>query len=177
MIAKWHVGAFTLKAHENRWIPWSEVVASACPGRGRIREDDHRFALREMMWHPGVYLVALTSTGRPPRGLVPHPTHSSTVYVGESGSLLRRMRQFGNSAGFFGKRRSGHSGGWRWRDEWPKAGAFFAFYPAPAEVTQAGLTPLWRLCREAQALAAFARVHRDQLPELNAKGANDSLAD
>jgi hypothetical protein len=35
-------------------------------------------------------------------------------YVGETSEFLRRMGQFGNSAGFWGQRRNGHSGGWRW---------------------------------------------------------------
>jgi hypothetical protein len=98
------------------------------------------------------------------------------VYVGETGELRRRMGQFGNSAGFFGDRGPGHSGAWRWPDEWRLDQVFIALYPTPADVVDAGLAPLWRVYREAQALAAFAQAHRLQLPELNAKGANDSVA-
>jgi hypothetical protein len=61
------------------------------------------------------------------------------------------------------------------RQEWSKDGAFFALYPVPNDVINAGLAPLWRLCHEAQALATFALAHTQHLPELNAKGANDSL--
>ena len=59
---------------------------------------------------------------------------------------------------------------------WKLEQAFIALYPTPADVVDAGLAPLWRVYREAQALAALAQAHRLQLPELNAKGANDRVA-
>lgn len=84
------------------------------------------------------------------------------------------MGQFGNSAGFFGVQGPGHSGGWRWDPSWSKDAAFFALYPVPDDIIKAGVAPLWRLCREAQALATFAAVHRQRLPIMNAKGANNN---
>ena len=98
--------------------------------------------------------------------------HDAVVYVGETSNLRRRMGQFGTSAGFFGTRKKGHSGAWRWKDDWSTDGAFFALYPVPDDVVAAGLAPLWRLCREAQALASYAQAHRHRLPEMNAKGAS-----
>ena len=71
-------------------------------------------------------------------------------YIGESGWLLRRVCQFGTSAGFYGEPANGHSGGWRWSDRgWPASTAYFALYPLPIAVGAAGLGPFWRLCREA----------------------------
>jgi hypothetical protein len=172
MIASWGIGAFALAAYDERWVPWSELENAAWPG-ARLRADDPRRTLRDTLERPGVYIVTWTSSTRRPRGS-PHAAHDAIVYIGETGSLRRRMGQFGNSAGFFGQRGPGHSGGWRWDESWSKDGAFFAVYPAPEDVIDAGLAPLWRLCREAQALAAYAEAHRQRLPVMNAKGANNS---
>ena len=56
-----------------------------------------------------MYVVAWTASGRRPRG-APHAAADAVVYIGESGHLRRRMGQFGNSAGFVGEQRAGHSG-------------------------------------------------------------------
>jgi hypothetical protein len=174
MISTWRIGRFSLKAHEERWISWEELNSAARPGR-RLSGDDPRRTLRHALLRSGLYFVAWSASGRRPYGN-PHPAHNMIVYIGETGELCRRMGQFGNSAGFFGERTKGHSGAWRWHDEWRPEQAFLALYPAPADVVDAGLAPLWRVYREAQALAAFAQAHRLRLPELNAKGANDSVA-
>lgn len=132
--------------------------------------------MRAALQLPGVYMVAFSRASRT-MDVEPNPVQHAVKYIGETGLLLRRLGQFGTSAGLFGERGRGHSAGWRWKDEWIAAGAYVALYPVPKDVADSGLSPFWRLCREAQAQAAYAQAHGQRLPELNAKGANDSIDD
>lgn len=84
------------------WFPWEVVRAPDA-------------ALATALRQTGAYLVACAA--EKPAG-TPTASLAEIVYIGETHrrgrSLRQRLIEFGNSAGFNGKQRNGHSGGWRW---------------------------------------------------------------
>jgi hypothetical protein len=86
-------------------------------------------------------------------------------YIGETVYFANRMGGFGNSAGFWGERRFGHSAAWRWPEgKWENMWvAFFEVGKDLAPHLAAGL----RKWLEAVALEEYRLEHK-QLPKINA---------
>lgn len=115
--------SFTIQPFADQWFSWADVEACFWPGRGK-RAIAINPVLAPVRGRGGVY--ALAWSAKAPRRV--HPAAAAVQYVGESGWFCRRMEQFGNSAGFWGKRSNGHSAGWRW----PKGqthNLWIAFFP------------------------------------------------
>ena len=108
------------------WLKWERMARCFWPGKGQRAENvDNQLApLRHL---GGIYLL---SWSRRKQSSVSH-VHPSVVYVGETSNFRNRMSGWGRSAGFLGKRKSGHSAAWRWkhgsRHLWA---AFFKVDPA-----------------------------------------------
>src|SRR5689334_18403024 len=101
--------SFSLTPFAGRWFPWSEIGVCFRPGRGG-RSSQVNPTLCPVRDLGGVYLIAWAR--KAPESL--HPTHPAVLYVGETANFKRRLCQFGDSAGFFGDRRKGHSAAFRW---------------------------------------------------------------
>ncbi len=112
----------------------------------------------------GVYFLAWCSEMPSSFG----PTAADSKYIGESGSFLSRLGQFGNSAGFFydGVRREGHSAGWRWRHD--REHTWVSFYPVGNELIpdRPHLAAGLRVWMEAVALEEYRLLYH-RLPEIN----------
>ena len=99
--------SFDVLPFAGRWFRWADIAACFWPGRGG------RAALVNLELAPvrslgGVYCFAWSN--EPPA--IVGPTAGAVRYIGETSEFLRRMGQFGNSAGFWGDRQTGHSAGW-----------------------------------------------------------------
>jgi hypothetical protein len=85
-------------------------------------------------------------------------------YIGETINFNQRMGGFGNSAGFWGGRRFGHSAGWRW-PEGQAEHCWIAFFPVGNELLTHLATGM-RKWLEAVALEEY-RLACGRLPEVN----------
>ena len=153
---------FDLTAFGGRWYHWREVRACFWPGRGHkshLVDPD----LAEVRFVGGVYLLAWSEA--PPSILL--PTAREVQEIGETGEFLRRMGQFGNSAGFFGDRCNGHSTAWKWplgRTE----KLWVGFFPAGDEfLPRKHMAKAWRGWLEGVAFDEHLQAH-GTLPALNA---------
>jgi hypothetical protein len=95
----------------------------------------------------------------------PTAVESGVWYIGETNWFKARLGQFGASAGFFGKRRNGHSGGWRWPEGQTK-NMRIAFFPVPAPREQPHLGVGLRKWLEALAIEDYRRTH-GRIPRVN----------
>lgn len=152
--------SFDVPPFAGRWFHWTDIAACFWPGRGG-RATVINPNLAPVRTLGGVYCFAW-SAGAPPSIA---PTDGAVRYIGETNEFLRRMGQFGNSAGFWGKRQNGHSAGWRWpagRSE----SAWVSFYPIGNELLP-HLADGMRVWMEAVALEEYRLVH-GRLPDINA---------
>jgi hypothetical protein len=147
------------KPHGGHWYRWSEVDSCFRPGVGR-RSADVDDNLAKVRYLGGVYLVA--DTKRSPRQT--DASASAIEYIGETGQFKRRMKQFGDSAGFYGKQRNGHSAGWRWPPR-GKKNLWICFVPVGNGSPDHLATGL-RMWAEAQALEHY-RASNGDLPTVN----------
>jgi len=108
----------------------------------------------------GIYCVAWSS--EPP--LIVNPTDVAVRYIGETSEFLRRIGQFGDSAGFCGARRNGHSAAWRW-PVGQTANTWISFFPIGSELLP-HLADGMRSWMEAVALEEFRLAH-GRLPDVN----------
>jgi hypothetical protein len=158
---------FALMAFGDRWYHWREIKACFWPGRGQ-RSRDKDPTLADVRFIGGVYLMAWSEA--PPKLL--HPTASEVKEIGETGEYCRRMRQFGDSAGFFGKRRRAHSTA----EKWPLGRSeklWVAFFPTGDDfLPNKHLSKAWRCWLEGVAFEEHLQVH-GSLPALNAAKAAD----
>jgi hypothetical protein len=153
---------FDLAAFGGRWFHWREVAACFWPGRGKR---SHRVnpVLAEVRHVGGIYLMAWSEAAPP----LLHPTAPEVKDIGETGQNLRRMGQFGNSAGFFGERRNGHSTAWKW-PEGRTENLWVGFFPAgDAFLPKRHLAKAWRCWLEGIAFELHLQEH-GSLPALNA---------
>jgi hypothetical protein len=93
------------------------------------------------------------------------PTDAAVRYIGETNAFLRRMGQFGESAGFWGNRQNGHSAGWRWPAGHSDS-TWVSFFPIGNDLLP-HLADGMRVWMEAVALEEYRLVH-GRLPEINA---------
>jgi hypothetical protein len=150
---------FDLKAFGGRWFSWSEIADCFWPGKGR-RAKDVNAELAPVRHKGGVYLVAWSP--EPPPRL--HPREAAVRYIGETLYFSNRMGGFGNSAGFWGERRFGHSAAWRW-PEGKSENMWVAFFVV-GEQLAAHLAVGLRKWLEAVALEEH-RLEHGCLPEIN----------
>jgi hypothetical protein len=94
-----------------------------------------------------------------------HPREAAVRYVGETHSFANRMGGFGNSAGFWGERRFGHSAAWRW-PEGKSENMWVAFFVVGEQLAPHMAVGL-RKWLEAVALEEY-RLEHGRLPEINA---------
>lgn len=144
------------------WFPWEAV---------RAPEGE----LATALLGTGAYLIACAP--EEPAG-TPSATCAEVVYIGETHrrgrSLRQRLLEFGNSAGFNGDRRNGHSGGWRWPPKNAGNGGADHCWVAIAPTPTAASLPLLSM-REiyptwAESMALWEHVRASQkLPSLNAR--------
>jgi hypothetical protein len=150
---------FDLMAFGDRWYHWREVRACFWPGRGRRSQGE----LTEVRFVGGIYLMAWSEAA--PALL--HPAAAEIKEIGETGEYRRRMGQFGDSAGFFGERRNGHSTAWKWplgRTE----KLWVAFFPTGDDfLPRKHLAKAWRCWLEGVAFEEHLQAH-GSLPALNA---------
>ena len=151
---------FDLQPFGGRWFSWAEIADCFWPGKGR-RAKDVNPELAPVREKGGVYLVAWSK--QPP----PHldPREAAVRYIGETLYFANRMGGSGNSAGFWGERRFGHSAAWRWpegrsEDMWV---ALFVVGEQLAPHLAMGL----RKWLEAVALEEH-RLEHGRLPDINA---------
>src|SRR5438128_2521307 len=102
--------SFVVEPFAAQWFRWPEVAACFWPGSGG-RANAINPLLAGVRYLGGVYCLSWSSHAPALIG----PLAPEVKYIGESGEFLRRIGQFGESAGFFhdGKRRDGHSAAWR----------------------------------------------------------------
>jgi hypothetical protein len=151
--------SFDGAAFADRWFHWSDVSQCFWPGKGR-RAACVNPELAAVRYLSGVYCVAWSE--KPP--LVVGPTAVEIRYIGQSGEFRRRMGQFGNSAGFWGPRKDGHSAAFRWPFGL-SAYAWIGFFPFNDAVLP-HLAEGLRHWREALALEEY-RLRHNRLPEVN----------
>jgi hypothetical protein len=150
---------FDLEPFGNRWFSWAEIAGCFWPGKGR-RANDVNPALAPVRDHGGVYLIAWCQ--QPPARL--HPRAVEVRYIGETHNFANRMGGFGNSAGFWGERRFGHSAAWRW-PEGKSDKMWVAFFTVGDDLEPHLATGL-RKWLEAVALEEY-RLEYGRLPEIN----------
>jgi hypothetical protein len=153
---------FDLAGFGDRWYHWREVSACFWPGRGGR---SHRVdpVLADVRFVRGIYLMAWSEAA--PALL--HPTAPEVKDLGETGGYRRRMGQFGNSAGFFGERRNGHSTAWKWPLGQTEK-LWVAFFPAGDDfLPRKHLAKAWRGWVEGVAFEEHRQAH-GTLPALNA---------
>jgi hypothetical protein len=109
----------------------------------------------------GVYLLAWSKC--PPKDI--SPASAAVKYVGETAYFKNRMGAFGTSAGLWGERDNGHSGGWRW-PKGAQENLWVAFFPVGRDLNE-HLASGMRKWMEAVALEEHRREH-DTLPQINA---------
>jgi hypothetical protein len=151
--------SFDAQPFAARWFHWTDIAPCFWPGRGR-RAACVNPELAPVRTLGGVYCLAWS----PNAPLAIGPAAAPVRYIGETGEFRRRMCQFGNSAGFWGERRNGHSAGWRW-PVGQSDNAWVTFFPIGNDLLPhlaAGL----RAWLEAVALEEFRLVH-GRLPEIN----------
>jgi hypothetical protein len=153
--------SFGIQPFAGRWFPWTGIVACFWPGRGR-RAADINPDLAPVRTLGGVYCFAWSAVAPP----IICPTAGTIRYIGETNAFLRRMGQFGNSAGFWGARQNGHSAGWRWPAGQSEK-VWVSFFPIGNELLP-HLADGMRVWMEAVALEEFRLVH-GRLPEINAE--------
>lgn len=102
--------SFDLKPYLGRWIHWSRIAPCFFPGRGRraAKIDPELAPIRDC---GGVYVMIWEKSP----GRVLH-TDRAVVYIGETANFGVRMADWAWSAGFWGKRKKGHSAAWRWKE-------------------------------------------------------------
>lgn len=151
--------SFDAPPFAGRWFHWADISACFWPGRGG-RAALVNPALAPVRTLGGVYCFAWS----PKAPDIIGPTAAAIRYIGETSEFLRRMGQFGNSAGFWGERRNGHSAGWRWplgkTDK-----TWVSFYSIGTDLLP-HLAAGMRLWMEAVALEEF-RLVCGRLPEIN----------
>ncbi len=150
---------FDLEAFAGRWFSWADINACFWPGRGG------RAAAVNPLLAPvrnlgGVYLLAWSE--QPPAAL--RPVAAEVRYIGETDNFRQRMGGFGNSAGFWGERRLGHSAGWRW-PEGRSEHLWVAFFPVGEDLVPHLATGM-RKWLEAVALEEHLRA-LGELPQIN----------
>ncbi|MBE7465977.1 MAG: hypothetical protein HS116_21080 [Planctomycetes bacterium] len=154
--------SFEVAPFGGQWFAWAEIAACFWPGRSR-RADKVNPKLAPVRELGGVYCFAWSPQAPP----LIDPKAPQVKYIGETRSFLRRMGQFGHSAGFWNKRQDGHSAGWRWPEGRTEC-AWVAFFPVGQ-----GLLPHlasgMRHWMEAVALEEH-RLANGRLPEVNEPG-------
>ena len=153
--------SFDVQPFAGWWFPWTDIGSCFWPGRGR-RAADINPDLAPVRTLGGVYCFAWSTVAPPNIG----PTAGTIRYIGETNAFLRRMGQFGNSAGFWGARQNGHSAGWRWPAGQSEK-VWVSFFPIGNELLP-HLADGMRVWMEAVALEEFRLVH-GRLPEINAE--------
>ena len=151
--------SFDLQPFGGRWFRWDEVSECFWPGRGR-RAMVVNPKLAPVRHRGGIYCVAWSQQ-------VPQcvgPTAAEVKYIGETGEFLRRLGQFGESAGFGGGRRNGHSAAWRW-PLGQKENTWVSFFEV-GETLRAHLAEGLRHWIEAVALEEYRLIY-GHLPEVN----------
>ena len=149
---------FDLVAYQGRWYRWREMSRCFWPGRG-ISAKHVDPVLAETCAAGGVYVIGWKKS---PSNSVTH-TDPAVVYIGETSSFRRRMGDWSNSAGFWGDRRKGHSGAWRWdKGDSHLSVAFFLV----GEALPRRLAKHVRCYFEVLALEEF-RVANGSLPQAN----------
>ena len=154
--------SFDIQPFAARWFNWIDIAKCFWPGRGgRAANINPELAPVRMLG--GIYCFAYSADAP----LLISPKAAEVRYIGETGEFLRRMGQFGQSAGFWGERHNGHSAGWRWA-EGQLDNIWVSFFPIGKELLP-HLAVGMRVWMEAVALEEFRLVH-DRLPEINAVG-------
>jgi hypothetical protein len=90
--------SFDVPPFAGRWFRWSEVADYFCQGHGGSAALANP-GLAPVRFRGGIYSLAWS----PEPTQVIGPVAADVRYIGESGEFQRHMRQFGNSAGFFGR--------------------------------------------------------------------------
>ena len=152
--------SFDLRPHAGRWYLWSDINACFWPGPGK-RAATVNLELANSRGLGGVYLFAWSEQ----QPVILASTLAAIRYIGETSNFKRRMGQFGNSAGFWGKRAKGHSAGWRW-PEGQTQKTWVAFFPVGNDL-QPHLATGLRRWMEAVAQEEYRLAH-GSLPEINA---------
>jgi hypothetical protein len=151
--------SFDLPPFGGRWFQWADVSQCFWPGRGRRRMLVNP-ELAPVCFQGGVYCFAWSQQS--PRTV--GPTAAEVKYIGQTGEFHRRMREFGTSAGFRGKRCNGHSAAWNWplgREEH----AWVSFFVLGGSLLP-HMAEGMRHWMEAVALEEY-RLVRGHLPEVN----------
>jgi hypothetical protein len=151
--------SFDVQAIAARWFSWKDMESCFWPGRGG-RAVSVNPVLAPVRYCGGVYCLAWALTSPTVVG----PIAPEVRYIGETSEFRRRMGQFGTSAGFWGERRPGHSGGWRW-PAGQSQHTWVSFYPIGNELLPHLATGM-RAWMEAVALEEF-RLANGHLPEIN----------
>ena len=151
--------SFDVPPFAMRWFHWTDITKCFWPGRGG-RALCVNLELAPVRNLGGVYCFAWSP--EPPQ--VIGPTAATVQYIGETSEFLRRMGQFGDSAGFWGERREGHSAGWRW-PVGQSENLWVSFFLIGDELLP-HLAKGMRVWMEAVALEEFRLVHK-LLPKIN----------
>ena len=155
--------SFDIPPFASRWFHWTDVAGCFWPGRGG-RAAIINPELAPVRKLGGVYCFAWSLAAPPLVG----PTVAAVRYIGETSEFSRRMGEFGNSAGFWGERRNGHSAGWRW-PAGQSGNLWVSFFLIGGELLP-HLAKGLRVWMEAVALEEFRLVY-GRLPEINSADA------